>query len=667
MAKQKSIDGANLQLALKQNNEKMKGYIDASHYDIKKYQKYVNTELDYCYLRPNITVGNIAISEGFIVPFIVHNGNMEYNPENYSVKLKGGKTYKIEADMYVFSEANYVNYILYDITNNVELYYGTKISVSLNNTSSSDLLTYIYTPENDCEIQIKISTPSKSMKIEADKAYFSVQEINRQITIDPVEHVNESHGIEDTPVGHIISHMGTVAPKHYLACNGSEYNIEDYPYLAQHFKDNFGSINYFGGDGITTFAIPNKNNLYTESVPAMKSNNSPFPYVVSASSNYSGRPPYYAFNKTNSNASDLWTCLLNDNNPWIQIYSPDGVNISKFSITSRNGDDTATGYRPKIISLVGSDNEVDWVTLLDTTEVTWNGSNQTLEFILDNMYKFKYIRLYLYSNNKYTEIGRFDIYKTENIQCIKYEPTYFMNTYNTNYMQPSMYSEEERVVGSWIDGKPLYEKVVKVTMPNKTIGTSTPHGIENLDTLTNFSLNWYDSEDKAWYDRFRMWISSSTNYSISNELNINSKNINITPNGNNIIDWSSRTTNAFCKLQYTKTTDEPNSFTNSMLKESYVKLDSTCTDEELQQAIADIVEEINADPVIEPEQSIADIPVTIPEIYEEDEPGDEVIEEPEATPEEEMTEPEEVTPEVTDEPETEQTEVTEGGTNNESE
>lgn len=35
------------------------------------------------------------------------------------------------------------------------------------------------------------------------------------------------HG-EDTPVGQIISFMGTKAPENYLACDGAEYNIGDY-------------------------------------------------------------------------------------------------------------------------------------------------------------------------------------------------------------------------------------------------------------------------------------------------------------------------------------------------------------------------------------------------------------------------------------------------------
>lgn len=68
-----------------------------------------------------------------------------------------------------------------------------------------------------------------------------------------MEYKNKAVG---TPVGEIISYMGTIAPANYLICDGTVYQIVDYPYLAQHFVDNFGSANYFGGDGATTFAVP---------------------------------------------------------------------------------------------------------------------------------------------------------------------------------------------------------------------------------------------------------------------------------------------------------------------------------------------------------------------------------------------------------------------------
>ena len=59
-----------------------------------------------------------------------------------------------------------------------------------------------------------------------------------------------------TPTGCIMPFMGNTAPVGYLICDGTVYNIEDYSNLANFFLSQFGSINYFGGDGETTFAVP---------------------------------------------------------------------------------------------------------------------------------------------------------------------------------------------------------------------------------------------------------------------------------------------------------------------------------------------------------------------------------------------------------------------------
>lgn len=68
--------------------------------------------------------------------------------------------------------------------------------------------------------------------------------------------IDESHGLQDTPIGVILPYMGKNPPRHYLVCDGTEYNIADYPILANHFLTEFEEYNYFGGDGITTFAVP---------------------------------------------------------------------------------------------------------------------------------------------------------------------------------------------------------------------------------------------------------------------------------------------------------------------------------------------------------------------------------------------------------------------------
>ena len=59
-----------------------------------------------------------------------------------------------------------------------------------------------------------------------------------------------------TPIGTVISVMGKQAPHNYLVCDGTIYNIADYPELAAYFVGQFEASNFFGGDGITTFAVP---------------------------------------------------------------------------------------------------------------------------------------------------------------------------------------------------------------------------------------------------------------------------------------------------------------------------------------------------------------------------------------------------------------------------
>lgn len=64
------------------------------------------------------------------------------------------------------------------------------------------------------------------------------------------------------PVGTIISFMGIIAPEGYLVCDGSELNIANYNNLAAHFEAQFGTKNHFGGDGETTFALPDLRNEF---------------------------------------------------------------------------------------------------------------------------------------------------------------------------------------------------------------------------------------------------------------------------------------------------------------------------------------------------------------------------------------------------------------------
>lgn len=51
--------------------------------------------------------------------------------------------------------------------------------------------------------------------------------------------------------------------------------------------------------------------------------------------------------------------------------------------------------------------------------------------------------------------------------------------------QPVIYSEEEREIGVWKDGKPLYEKTITGTTNSSNLETQVNHGISNLDTVVS--------------------------------------------------------------------------------------------------------------------------------------------------------------------------------------
>lgn len=176
------------------------------------------------------------------------------------VLLKVGKTYRLQSSVRFggLPQDNYCTFILYDCTNDRPLASATNGGVHGNTSwlNVNNSTAYI-TPKEDIEVGVKITAINIDCgEITSWFTYMDIQETGRVQLINPVESVNEKDGIEDTPVGHILSHMGVNAPRHYLICDGQEYNISDYPKLAEHFLNEFGTINYFGGDGVTTFAVP---------------------------------------------------------------------------------------------------------------------------------------------------------------------------------------------------------------------------------------------------------------------------------------------------------------------------------------------------------------------------------------------------------------------------
>lgn len=228
-----------------------------------------------------------------------------------------------------------------------------------------------------------------------------------------------------TPVGTIIAVMGNSAPTNYLACNGQTLNIADYPELAAYFKAQFGSANYFGGDGTTTFKICDLRGEFLRGTGTNSHANQGSGSNVGVHQDATEIP--YSWTWNDASKSRL---------------------IMELTSTAAS----ATGNAP-----VNPDQVVNhtvirkYVSIGDLT-VTTNAND---------------------GRDKFTA-------KPTNTSVL-----YCIATKNI-YINPSLdYSTDEKVVGTWIDGKPLYQKIVTISTASNITDTEQA---ENVVTISNVSI-----------------------------------------------------------------------------------------------------------------------------------------------------------------------------------
>ena len=434
-------------------------------------QKTINEDLDYCFVgfwnNTNSEV-HATCTRGAAIPFNTKfEGNLDFNSTNKAIKLKAGHRYKLHYQCKQTGTTVNANHMerFYNETTSEWL----KMACNCDTEDETHTMEEIYVPTVDCEVSVRncwCPVASFSMRVNCVnpnpdgpglktidcESAFIVTEIGKTVTIDPVEYVDSTKGIEDTPVGHIIPYMGNNAPKHYLICDGGEYNIIDYPYLAQHFTDEFGSVNYFGGDGTTTFAVPDL------------------------------RGEFLRGTGTNSHANQGSGATVGEHQ--------DGTDIPVIAQYINNG--TACLYTPG--------RKTDrYPHKMDSVPV-------------EGYTGFNSVRLErAEQGNNTTDIRRETITtrptNTSVLYCIKYEPTYFMkNTFNTN----SVYSTDEMIIGRWIDGKPLYRKVVQGNITSKDQSLF----VVNANVETMISIRGYDFSNGIYYFPFNYTQDGSTQKAI---------------------------------------------------------------------------------------------------------------------------------------------------------
>lgn len=290
-----------------------------------------------------------------------------------------------------------------------------------------------------------------------------------------------------TPVGTIITVMGNEAPRHYLKCEGQIVNIADYVELADYFKQQFGSVDYFGGDGTTTFGIPDL------------------------------RGEFLRGTGTNSHTNGgVGTIVGTHQEPTVHGLA---------------GTDMSWGGFP----FVTSDIKNTWDVHIPSSKIGYSQNGIT-------------------ANNDDSGRATFYTSRPTNTSVL-----YCIATKNI-YLNPSLdYSTNEKVVGHWIDGKPLYQKTINCgSGPNKTT-KEVAHNISNFGTLIHqeYRLTLGDGNQLTmtnFYGSDKIFAEATAtagyiNYAI--QASVNATNIRIMARD---VDYSTMT-NIYATLQYTKTTD----------------------------------------------------------------------------------------------------------------
>lgn len=423
-------------------------------------QKTINEGLDYILCSFDF----ITLTLNTRIPFTKVEGNLEVTSD--TIKLNEGRTYKIDIKIPTMATNGTDNiYRIYDVTNNIEICKYNPITRS--SYENGDTCAYVYTPQTDCEISI-LPTLVTSGSTTRDNANIIVTEIGRVATIDPVNYIDTTQGIQDVPVGTLINTEGPQNPDHYLLCDGAEYNKEDYRDLAEAIKKVYGSYNYFGGDGTNTFAVPKYVDTNKWFSPKQTSNSNP--YNVSSSPTYNGWQVWWGFNNNcTTSASNAWHSVVGSTTGhWVQIDFKAIKSLSGISMAPRPESDYNVSRMPRDFDIMGSNDGTTWNIIKSYTGINDYENYKYREFIFDRPEKYRYYRI---ANIVVTGdcVNIADIHfleAPEKYIYIKATPTYFIGGVNG-------YEEIRNLTNGFID----------LTLGTLNYRTTLLESIENFDKV----------------------------------------------------------------------------------------------------------------------------------------------------------------------------------------
>lgn len=240
--KDKSQEIADVSEKVEEADTKVNQILD----DIEKGKTFLNIDLDWLILRSTGVQHPIVNNE--LCPN-ESDGTLKYN--NNHVVLKPDRTYFINMVLRV-DGGSQLCYTIQDV-DTLECFGSGFANASSfqTNYGEQSLSCIIKTGEAGMTVRLHVFDQTGEPTYQGLNCSFV--EIGRGF-VSP-SGINGIGGA-DVPTGTIIAFMGNIPPEHYLACDGQEYNISDYPELSGHIEKQFGTVDYFGGDGIDTFAVP---------------------------------------------------------------------------------------------------------------------------------------------------------------------------------------------------------------------------------------------------------------------------------------------------------------------------------------------------------------------------------------------------------------------------
>ena len=292
-------------------------------------------------------------------------------------------------------------------------------------------------------------------------------------------------GGDSTPIGTVEAYSGNTAPNGYLLCDGSAVSRTTYSDLFSVIGTTYGS-----GDGSTTFNLPN---LKGRTVVMQDTTQTEFDTLGETGGS-----------KTD-NLSNVWAEIGYYENR-ILMNTQDGATNVNRDMTCSNG----TG----ISTQIGNHTKV-------------SGSvNKLQPYIVLN---------YIIKANKISEVPT-----TAEVQNTY--STSQTDTYSCDYINKlNTYSTTEQKVGTWIDGKSIYRKVIEANNVSlSSSGVNIPSGITNVGVVTKLDIN-MKFTDNSW---FSFWHLTDIKLANNNDITL-------------YTDSSSTATfpKIYIIIEYTKTTD----------------------------------------------------------------------------------------------------------------